>query len=144
MHEAIGDIWDYIDQGVVIAITTNGSLTRDGRAIFGRGVARQAVQRFPEIAEKLGDLLARQGNHVFYLGGGIISFPVEETAWSLPDLRIIARSARELRELVDIERWQRIIVPRPGCGGGGLAWQDVKPIVEPWLDDRFLLVSQPL
>lgn len=143
MHEAVGDIWDYAGQGM-ITITTNGSLTRDGRAIFGRGVARQALQRFPDIAEKLGVLLARRGSHVFYLGCGILSFPVEETAWSLPDLRIIARSAQEIRTLADAEGWHRIIVPRPGCGGGGLAWQDVKPILEPWLDDRFLLVCQPL
>lgn len=141
MHEAVGDIWAYAGQGLIV-ITTNGSLTRDGRAIFGRGVARQAVQRFPEIAERLGALLARQGSHVFCLGGGILSFPVEETAWSLPDLRIIARSARELRDLADAHGWPRVVVPRPGCGGGGLAWQDVKPVLEPWLDDRFLLVSQ--
>jgi hypothetical protein len=143
MHEIVGDIWEQAGQGM-IAITTNGSLTKDGRAIFGRGVARQAVQRFPGIAEKLGTLLSLRGSHVYFLGCGIISFPVEETAWSLPDLRIIARSAQEIRALADAEGWPRIIVPRPGCGGGGLAWQDVKPIVEPWLDDRFLLVSQPL
>ncbi len=49
MLETIGDIWKYADQGDVIVITTNGSLTRDGRAIFGRGVARQAALRFPDL-----------------------------------------------------------------------------------------------
>lgn len=141
MLEALGDIWEYSD-ACVIVITTNGSLTRDGRAIFGHGVARQAALRFPGLAGNLGGLLAERGNHVFDLGCGIISFPVEQTPWSLPDLRIIARSAQELRQLADDSGWQRIVVPRPGCGGGGLAWEEVKPLLEPCFDDRFVVVSQ--
>ncbi|MFA7402638.1 MAG: ADP-ribose-binding protein [Pelobacteraceae bacterium] len=141
MLEAVGDIWEYAGVAM-IAITTNGSLTRDGRAIFGRGVARQAVLRCPGLVETAGRLLAEQGNHVFDLGGGIVTFPVEETPWSLPDLRIIARSALELRLLADRSGWKWIVVPRPGCGGGGLAWQEVRPLLEAWLDERFLVISQ--
>jgi hypothetical protein len=141
MFETVGDIWESADTGV-IAITTNGSLTRDGRAVFGRGVAKQASLRYPGLAEKLGSMLAERGSHVFDLGNGIVTFPVEDTAWSQPDLRIIARSAQELRLLADRSGWLRILVPRPGCGGGGLAWKDVKPLLEPWFDERFLLLSQ--
>jgi hypothetical protein len=142
MLETVGDIWEHADLGGIIVITTNGSLTRDGRAVFGRGVARQAALRFPGIAEKLGGLLAEQGSHVFDLGCGMVSFPVEETAWSQPDLRIIARSAEELRQLADRSGWQRVVVPRPGCGGGGLAWRDVEPLLAPWFDERFVVISQ--
>lgn len=141
MLETVGDIWDYGATGIIV-ITTNGSLTRDGRAIFGRGVAKQAALRFPALAEQLGILLAEQGNHVFDLGCGIVSFPVEDTPWSLPDLRIITRSAQELRLMADRLGWQRIIVPRPGCGGGGLAWKDVKPLLEPCFDQRFLVINK--
>lgn len=139
MHEAVGDIWDYAGRGV-IAITTSSSLAGDGRAVVGRGVARQAAARFPGLAEKLGRLIMEQGNHVFDLGDGLVSFPVEETAWSLPDLHIIARSAQELRALVDAAGWRRIVVPRPGCGGGGLAWREVRPLLEPWFDQRFTVI----
>jgi len=142
MLETLGDIWEQADRGAVIVITTNGSLTRYGRAVLGRGVARQAAVRFPDLAEKLGRLLAEQGSHVFDLDGCIVSFPVEETAWSQPDLRIIARSAEELRRLADRSGWQRVLVPRPGCGGGGLAWKDVRPLLAPWFDDRFTIISQ--
>lgn len=141
MLEVVGEIWEYAG-AAMIAITSNGSLTRDQRAIMGRGVARQAAARFPELSGQLGRMLAERGNHVFDLGNGIVTFPVEETAWSLPDLRIIARSAQELRGLADRSGWQRIVVPRPGCGGGGLAWQEVRPLLEPWLDDRFVVISQ--
>lgn len=140
MLETVGDIWAYAGTAV-IAITTSGSLTGDGRAVMGRGVARQALERFPGIAEVLGALLVIDGNHVIYLGNGIVTFPVEETAWSQPDLRIIARSAAELRLLADRSGWERIIVPRPGCGGGGLLWKDVRPLLEPCFDGRFIVIS---
>ena len=142
MFETVGDIWEHADRGDIIVITTNGSLTRDGRAVFGRGVARQAALRFPGLADILGRLLAEQGSHVFDLGCGIASYPVEETAWSQPDLRIIARSAKELRMLADRSGWRRIIVPRPGCGGGGLSWNDVQPVLVPCLDNRFIVIHQ--
>lgn len=143
MLEVTGDIWDYADRGMTIVITTSGSLTPDGRAVIGRGVSKQASLRHPGLAEKLGKLLLEQGNHVFDLGSGLVSFPVEETAWSHPDLRIIARSARELRALLDFSGWERIVVPRPGCGGGGLAWKDVQPTLIPWFDDRITVICQP-
>lgn len=142
MLETLGDIWVYADSGVPIVITANGSLTRDGRAVMGRGVAKQAAQRYPGLAVKLGLLIAEQGSHVFDLSCGIVSFPVEESAWSLPDTRIISRSAGELRALLDISGWERIVVPRPGCGGGGLEWMDVRPLLEPWFDERFIVIGQ--
>jgi len=105
MLETVGDIWEHADRGEIIVITTNGSLTRDGRAIFGRGVARQAALRFPELADELGKLLAELGSHA---------------------------------------GWQRIIVPRPGCGGGGLSWKEVKPLLESCFDHRFLVIDKVL
>lgn len=140
MLEGTGNIWDYSGRSI-IAITTNGSLTKDGRAVLGRGVARQAALRFPCLTENLGRQMAAHGNHVFKLDHGLVSFPVEETAWSQPDLQIIANSAQELAALTTAEGWQLVVVPRPGCGGGGLLWRDVKPLLEKTLDDRFLLIS---
>src|SRR5512137_480011 len=109
MQEVYGDIWDYLGRAVIV-ITTSGSLTRDGRAVLGRGCARQAAERFPNLALQLGALVSEQGNHVHNLGNGLASFPVEESAWALPDLRLIARSARELKELADREGWETIVV----------------------------------
>lgn len=141
MIETTGNIWDYLGSAVVV-ITSNGSLTRDGRAVLGRGVATQALVYYPDLSQRLGTLLAKGGNHVHELGEGIVSFPVEETAWSLPDPRLIARSCCELRNLADARGWQRIVIPRPGCGGGGLSWCDVAPLLAE-LDDRFTIITAP-
>jgi hypothetical protein len=43
--------------------------------------------------------------------------------------------------LVDRFDLKSIMVPRPGVGIGGLSWGDVKPILEPYMDDRFTIVS---
>ena len=140
MVETCGDIWDFLGRAV-IAITTNGLVTKNGSAVFGRGCARQALQRFPDLPLRLGKLLREHVNHVHCLGNGLVSFPVEESPWAIPDLRLIRSSAAELRALSDREGWERIIVPRPGCGGGGLDWREVRPLLEEYFDYRFYVMS---
>jgi hypothetical protein len=143
MTEECGDIWEYLGKAV-IAVTTSGSVTSDGKAVMGRGVACQAARRFPELPGVLGHLVKNSGNHVHPLREGIVSFPIEESAWQCPDLRLISRSARELRELADRERWKMVVVPRPGCGGGGLEWREVRPLLEEHFDGRFVVITAPL
>ncbi|OGR30508.1 MAG: ADP-ribose-binding protein [Desulfuromonadales bacterium GWD2_54_10] len=140
MHEISGDIWSFLGQAT-LCVTTNGSVTKDGRAVLGRGCARQAGERFPDLARILGGLLQQYGNHVHLLGNGLVSFPVEETAWSLPDLHLIQRSAHELLGLAESEQWNCVLVPRPGCGYGGLDWNLVRPLLEPLFDQRFTLIK---
>lgn len=142
MIEVIGNIWEYLGKGIIV-ITTNGSLTRDGRAILGRGCARQAGERFPDLPQILGELIKTKGNHVHDLGNGLVSFPVEDSAWSLPDLRLIARSAAELCDLADREGLEFVVVPRPGCGGGGLHWPEVRPMLLARFDHRFTVIASP-
>ena len=140
MTEISGNIWDWLGKSVT-AVTTNGHVTRDGKVALGRGCARQAQEHFPDLACRLGSLLSEKGNHVHCLAEGIVSFPVEENPWSAPDLKLIARSARELRDLADGMGWRRIVVPRPGCGGGGLDWSEVRPVVAEFFDDRFFVIT---
>lgn len=143
MRHIEGDLWDQLPEAVV-AITTCGQISKKGECIMLRGCARQARERFPGLALKLGELIREGGNHVHDLGNGVVSFPVEEGAFDVPDLRIIERSCRELVALTESRGWQQIVVPRPGCGGGGLQWETVRPILEPYFDDRFSVISFPV
>jgi hypothetical protein len=142
MVEISGNLWDWLERGMV-AITTNGSVNRRGECPMPRGCARQARERFPELPATLGRLLAAQGNQVFELGHGLLSFPVEQHWLDRPDLRLIARSAQQLRQLADRRGWPLVVLPRPGCGGGGLAWEEVRPLLEPCLDQRFGVIAPP-
>jgi hypothetical protein len=138
--ETTGNIWDY--QGkAIIAITTNGSVSRSGRANIGRGVAAQAAGLFQTLPEILGASIIKGGNHVHYLENNIVSFPVEHSPYEIPDLKLIKRSAEELAQKADELGWSLIVVPRPGCGGGGLLWKEVKPILEAYFDQRFIVIS---
>ena len=52
MIEVVGNLWTYAAD--FRAITTNGTVKFDGRAVMGRGCAREATQRYPKIARQLG------------------------------------------------------------------------------------------
>jgi hypothetical protein len=141
MIEISGDLWDYHRQGLVVAITTGGLVEKSGCCAMPRGCARQAKERFEGLAWTLGQLILSHGNHVFDLGRRIVSFPVEASPFQVPDLRLIEGSSRELVELTDYKGWSQVVVPRPGCGGGGLEWKDVQAKLATLLDNRFLLIS---
>lgn len=143
MREANADLWAV--QAQARCITTNGSIRKDGRAVMGRGCALQAKARYPGVDRYLGMELARVGNHVTVLMDAgqwlLLSFPVKHV-WSEPaDHSLVERSARELVALADTEGWKRVVLPRPGCGNGQLRWEQVKPLLEGLLDDRFLVVD---
>ena len=140
MREITGDIWEWLGKAVIV-ITTNGYVAKNGLAVLGRGCASQAKIRFPDLPQRLGRILACRGNHVASLGEGIVTFPVEDSPWALPEFHIIRRSASELRYMADREGWEKVIVPRPGCGGGGLLWDQVRPLLAEHFVDRFYVIT---
>jgi len=144
MREVKGNLFD---QNVdVVCITTNGSVKADGRAVMGRGCAKEAAELFPELPLLLGTWIQSVGNHLHYLkyyedrGYTVASFPVKH-AWSeKADLKLIEQSCKDLAE--STVEGLKVALPRPGCGNGGRDWAtEVKPILERYLDDRFIVVS---
>lgn len=126
-------------------ITTNGFLKKNGQVVMDAGVAQQAARRHPTMPSLLGSLVRDFGNHVFlfwaYSDEHFISFPVKYNWWEDADLELIDRSCQELVAVVDRELYDLVMLPRPGCGNGKLSWQDVKPVLESHLDDRFIIVN---
>ncbi len=142
MQEIFGDLWFWHGEAKIV-ITTSGQVNSKGYCSMPRGCASQARQRFPDLPARLGELIRCHGNQVFDLGNGILSFPVENTPFEVPDLRLIERSCLQLKELTDRKKWPLVILPRPGCGGGGLCWKEVRPLLERHLDDRFKVITMP-
>lgn len=150
MREARGNLWKFADNGFadVVVITTNGAVKQNGECVMGRGCAREARDTFPGIAKKLGEYIAKHGNRAFNLGKWqhataftIASMPVKHLWHQQADPQLIVRSAQQLVAMADKFGWQSIVLPRPGCGNGGLRWEDVKPLIEPVLDDRFTVIT---
>jgi len=58
------------------------------------------------------------------------------------DIGLIVQGAGHLATLTDYYKWDRVALPRPGCGNGGLEWVTVRQFIAPILDDRFWVVNQ--
>lgn len=154
-----------------ICITTNGFVKKDGSCVMGKGCAKQAVGYFPSLPWDLGSLIKNNGNNAYHLltidGMALVSFPVKPIwceyrvkedvvahmrgkfkigdkipGWaSTAMIQIIEKSAAQLVEMADLKGWKKIVIPRPGCGAGELRWDDIKPILEEILDDRFYIIT---
>jgi len=152
MKEITGDLFDYYKQGEWIAITTNGTVRRDGMLVMGRGVAREAAKKIPGLQQDLGAIVLRSGSHVWpMLRYRVFSYPVKWRWKERADPRLIKWSADELVGKLDavnkvrnseLARVERVYMVRPGCGNGGLRWSVVRQIIEPILDDRFVIVEK--
>lgn len=138
MKEVYGDAWTIRKDYTFLAITTNGIIKQNGKAVMGRGIAAEAKYRYPNIAYKLGELLLKQGNRIHVLAPDLISFPVKHHWAEKADIRLIEASAREL--MARLGEDETVLLPRPGCGNGGLNWKDVKKVLRKILDDRVTIV----
>src|ERR1700678_2781633 len=116
MLELTGNLWNYHAVGIPICITTTGSIPRDGACAMGRGIAKQAVDKFPRLPVMVGNLIKRYGLGVHYLQEyKLFIFPVKYV-WSEPaGLELIESSAHALLGLVDaMPTLQTVALPRPG------------------------------
>lgn len=148
MQELKGDLWQLWDAPnanvKLLCITTNGYVKPNGRAVMGRGCALEMKTRFFDSDQTLGALIKKNGNHVqkflTWRGHRVLSFPVKHNWWEKADIELIKRSCNEL--MAYRECWEQVFLPRPGCGNGGLSWEEVKPIIAPLLSDNIWVVSK--
>lgn len=128
-------------------ITTNGTVKANGRGVMGRGCAKEAKERFFALELRLGQHLRQMGNCVGVLLvdaslGPLVVFPVKHAWHERADLDLIVASAHELVALTNVQGWKDVVLPRPGCGNGHRSWErEVRPLLQPILDDRFLVVT---
>lgn len=152
-----------------LCITTNGYVKKNGQAVLGRGVAHQASQLLPDLPVVLGSQLKHGGNHIHLLNGQSpiwLSFPVKPHhvindgtnvvghmkyamgafvpgCFAKAELPIIEASCHELVAIANTHGFEKVLIPKPGCGAGELKWEDVRPVIEPLLDDRFWICDLP-
>lgn len=145
MKEIKGNAWDvYLDYDA-LCLTTNGFVKQNGECVMGRGIAKEAKDRFPSLPKILGNGIKKYGNRSMKLtkvnDTYLISFVVKHNWWEEADINLIRRSCNEVVDMVNKFGWKKILLPRPGCGNGKLKWNDVKPILEETLDDRFYVIT---
>lgn len=138
---------------------------------MGRGLAKSVASFDPTIPRILGRKIMMHGNSVLdlkrYGDVALLSFPVKPVdmyydannvvehkrdsfedgdivpGWACkasPD--IIRRSAEQLFAICRTSFPNiPVYLPMPGCGAGELSWAQVKPILEEYLDDQFVVCS---
>jgi len=149
-----------------ICITTNGQYTRQGIAAMGGGCAGICARHWPETAQRLGRLLKTFGKNIPFVIGAldanldhippnqemiknkkykclIFSFPTMGHLGEPASLDLIKQSTLLIKDFADNFKLMGVVIPRPGCGIGGLDYyQDVRPVLNSILDDRFTIVCQ--
>lgn len=131
LNEIEGNAWNYDRQntGIRLCITTNGTIKDDGSIVTGAGIAQEATEKYPSFPHIAGRFVRESGLHVYYVGFGLISFPVKHQYFDKAQLGLISYSIQELLLLTALYQWEQVIVPRPGCGNGQLNWPEVKEVI---------------
>jgi hypothetical protein len=134
MIEKTCNLW--LEKADFRCIPTNGAVA-DGEAVLDHFLAKEAADRYQGLGLDLGRLLTQRGNHVHELRPGLLSFPIKQFQWSGPALDVIGRSAEELAAIVGEAT---TLLPRPGCGDGELAWEDVAGVLAS-LPDNVIVIQ---
>jgi len=136
-----GNMWDVFGHTDLFLITTNPVRRKDGAVVMGRGIAKEAKDRFPKLPYDFGralDMLHPEidQSHVGCLGeydNQRIGWFMVKDHWASPaKLSIIEQSVFYLRHgytWPHPERY-RIDLNFPGIGNGKLSREEVLPLLE--------------
>jgi hypothetical protein len=155
MVESDGNIWDAYEDGKWIVISTNIGWKKDGSNPMGAGISAAVSRICKELPLWYGKRCMKYKSNTavcLYRKARLILFPTKplniDKPWmswkSDSNLSLIRRSSIQLRKISEIlserEKYDgEIVLPMVGCHNGNLSFSDVKPILEEYLDDRFVL-----
>lgn len=161
MKTLTGDIWELATREDLIVVTVNVGWTRIGKAVMGRGLAREATRRWPKVAWAWGKLCQEHGAgappSIFPTPGskwcrGLILFPTKPLDSREPWLSWRQDSSYELIEhwlpwlntsvaTLELPPVSHVLVPTLGCGCGNLNPDRVALMLEEHLTcERFIHV----
>lgn len=140
------DIWKFWQKDNYIIIPTNGFVKKTGQLVMGKGLAWQAKLHIHNLDYILGNYVSKFGNVPHILENYIISFPVKHNWWEKADLKLIEKSAVNLKTAIEYPECGAkitlpIYCPKVGCGNGKLSWEQVEPILKKYLKDYIIIVD---
>lgn len=143
IREVQGDFWELYDKrsfDQAFVIPTNGSRNASGNAVMGRGLALDARRRYPQLPYELGKRLSKENRVYHFPDWQLFTFPVKHTWFENADLHLIGRSCQQLNLQLLLGNFKDVYIPRVGCGNGKLKWEHVKPVLDKYLDERYIIV----
>ena len=141
-----GDMWSVYQEADLFLITTNATLKQNGALVMGRGIARQARDRFPGLDLALGGHIQsvcdgsanalRSGLSEYGLlvsprwpTAKLGAFQVKTHYRQPADLALITHSTAALAVWCEAHPQAAVHLNYPGIGNGRLLPDDVWPIV---------------
>lgn len=129
-----------------LCILTNGFVKSNGQGVMGRGIAKKVCSYYPQMPTILGNRVQMGGNNVQRLvttkkGNMLIMFPTKQFWFNESDPELIVKSCVQLEAFILEHKLKSVLLPRPGCGNGKLAWSDVKPLIQEVLSDKVSVVT---
>jgi len=145
MTEVVGELFDEVGRANLLLVTTNASIKRSGQIVMGRGAAKQAAERWPELPSRIVQA-AQEADHIsstgfrwyglvltdiYEKGTRVGAFQVKEEWWQRANLSIIQLSATMLRGIAVSQslEFKRVAMNFPGIGNGGRTREEVLPLL---------------
>ena len=130
-----GNMWDVFDSVDYFLVTTNSTLKSDGSLVMGAGIAKQARDKFPGLAEGLGKMVAAAASDGGFYGvllgaGKVCAFQTKRHFKDPSNEALIAASVTELRNIATQLPNKTFALNYPGIGHGGLYRAQVRPLLE--------------
>lgn len=164
MKEVKGNIWQFLPAPIVIP--TNQGWKKDSTNVMGKGLARQAAERYPSLPLLLGTYCKERKfyattwpvevySHVTGEVQLLLCFPTKPLMPQAPQfswhgkasVALVKKSLATLALLASTDprliREEAIYLPLVGCGEGELEEETVLPLLQEALSDKFVLVRHP-
>jgi hypothetical protein len=133
-----GDIWIYHKLGSIIVIPTNAGWKSDGSNVMGRGLAKQASEKFLWIPQDYGTYCRHKYPYCYYPEIKLILVPSKRLNEKQPylswqhesDKDTVTSSLEWLQTNVEAFNSDKVYVPILGSGNGGMQ----KGLVEELMD----------
>ena len=165
MLETVGDMWEWYDEGHTLVIPTNIGWKSDGTNVMGRGVALDALHKFPTLSKSYGDfcranpetacVLVLENERLVLVPTKPLNPKTPHLSWKYDsDLKTIERSLQDLLLQLDqlpfsafrdrlSQQSKRIVFPLLGCGNGNLKKADVVPLLNQYLNTDLFVLCLP-
>lgn len=124
------------DKADVLVNTVNTQLSPSGKPVMGKGVALAFKEKYPSILDDY-EKAIRSGELVpgrallFDLPDGRkwAALATKDHYFKPSEMEWVDSGLKELGEAVAKAGLKTIALPPPGCGNGGLKWNEVEPLV---------------
>lgn len=148
-EEIKGDFWEIADRHRpdTLVCNINTTLKNDDKLVMGAGIAKDFAMRYPFLPIEWGFRITTWPKDKTFIivscreaGFELVGLPTK-IHWKNPStLKLIDRSVKQLYNVTIAMGWRSVLMTRPGCGYGGLSWENhVKPILSNVLDERFIV-----